>query len=111
PMLPGWVFVAACLAYGLVASWQGWPVMAGCAAGCLAAPHLRAAVADNGAGPAALGYVLATLAMAALVLHTTDADDDGTLPARETATLLWLSGMVAAGLGVVLADAAGWVLC
>ena len=49
--------------------------------------------------------------MVALTVATADPDDDGTLPADEAATLQWLAGMVAAGLGVVFTDAAEWVLC
>lgn len=111
PMPPVWVFVVACLVYGLAASRWGFPVLAGCASGCLAAPLLRAAVESSGPGASALGFTAATSAMVALTVATADPDDDGTLPADEAATLQWLAGMVADGLGVVLTDVAAWVLC
>lgn len=111
PVPPGWVFAVACIAYGLCASRWGFPVLAGCASGCLAAPFLRAAVESSGPGASALGFTVATAAMVALTVATADPDEDGTLPADETATLQWLAGMVAAGLGVVLTDVAAWVLC
>ena len=111
PVPPGWVFVVACLVYGLAASRWGFPVLAGCASGCLAAPLLRAAVESSGPGASALGFMVATAAMVALTVATADLDDDGTFPADEAATLQWLAGMVADGLGVVLTDVAAWVLC
>lgn len=109
PVAPLWVFLATAIVYGLVASWRGWPLLAGCASGIPTAPFLRTMVADDGAFAAGVGFVVATLGMAAFAAHAAD-PDDGTLPAREAATLLWLCGSVAAVLGVVLADVAAWGL-
>lgn len=112
PLPPGWVFLAACLVYGMFASWRGWPLLAGCASGVLAAPLLRAAVADHGVFAATLGFVAATLLVAGALLasFSSEVDDDGRVDARDVTTTLWLAGCVAAGLGLVLADVSGWVL-
>ena len=112
PMLPGWVFAVACLVYGLVASWRGWPMLAGCASGCLAAPMLRAAVADHGAAVAGLGFTAATVLAAVLLMCSlaSEVDDDGRVDAREVVLTLWLTGCIAAGGGLILADVAGWAV-
>lgn len=86
---------------------------AGCGAGCLAAPMFRAAVADNGAGPAVVGFVIALLAMMLLLERLVGdvlVDDRGRIPARQAACGVWLCGMLAAGGGVLLADLAGWAV-
>lgn len=112
PMLPGWVFAVACLVYGLAASWRGWPMLAGCASGCLAAPMLRAAEADHGARAAGLGFTIATILTAGLLARSlaSEADDDGRMDARDATLVLWLTGCIAAGGGLILADAVGWAV-
>lgn len=113
PMAPGWVFVVACLLWGLIGTWRGWVMWAGCGAGCLAAPMLRAAVADNGTGPAVVGFVLATLAMMLLLERLAGdvlVDDRGHIPACQAACGVWLCGMIAAGGGVLLADLVEWAV-
>ena len=112
PMLPGWVFVVACLVYGLVASWRGWPMLAGCASGCLAAPMLRAAEADHGAVVAGVGFAAVTLAAAGILSMALSAEvgDDGRVDARDTTLVLWLTGCIAAGGGLILADVVGWAV-
>lgn len=112
PMLPGWVFAVACLVYGLVASWRGWQVLAGCASGCLAAPMLRTAEADHGAFVAGGGFMLATAIAADLLMRllASEADDDGRVNAREVTFALWLTGCIAAGGGLILADVVGWAV-
>ena len=112
PMLPGWVFAVACLVYGLVASWRGWPMLAGCASGCLAAPMLRAAEADHGAFAAGVGFTAATVLAAVLLMRlmAAVADFSGRLDARDAALFLWLAGCIAAGAGLILADVVGWAV-
>lgn len=113
PMAPGWVFIVACLLWGLIGTWRGWVMWAGCGAGCLAAPMFRAAVADNGAGPAVAGFVLALLAMMLLLERLAGdvlVDDRGRIPARHAACGVWLCGMIAAGGGVLLADLVEWAV-
>ena len=112
PMLPGWVFAVACFVYGLVASWRGWPMLAGCASGCLAAPMLRAAEADHGALAAGLGFTAATVLAAMLLMCSlaSEADDDGRVDARDAVCSLWLTGCVAAGAGLILSDVVGWAV-
>lgn len=112
PMLPGWVFVVACLVYSAVAYWRGWPMLAGCASGCLAAPMLRAAVADHGARAAGLGFTIATILTAGLLARSlaSEADDDGRVDARDTTLVLWFTGCIAAGAGLILADVVGWAV-
>lgn len=111
-VLPFGVHLAACLLYGLWASWRGWPVLAGCASGVLAAPLLRAAAVDHGAAVAVVGFAVAaaTMAGAMLASFSSEVDDAGRVDAREVTTALWLAGCVAAGLGLLLADTIGWVL-
>jgi len=73
----------------------------------------RAAVADNGAGPAVAGFVLATLAMMLILERLAGdvlVDDRGRIPARHAACGVWLCGMIAAGGGVLLADFVGWAV-
>lgn len=112
PMLPGWVFAVACLVYGLVASWRGWPMLSGCASGCLAAPMLRAAVADHGAVVAGVGFAAATLAAAGILsmVLSAEVDDDGRVDARDATLVLWLTGCIAAGAGLILGDVVGWAV-
>lgn len=113
PMAPGWVFVVACLLWGTIGTWRGWVMWAGCGAGCLAAPMFRTAVADNGTGPAVVGFVLALLAMVLLLERLAGdvlVDDRGRIAARHAAFMVWLCGMIAAGGGVLLADLVAWAV-
>jgi hypothetical protein len=112
PMPPGWAFVVLCLGAGLLASRKGWPMIAGYGAGCLGAILLRGTVADDGAFAAAVGFTVAFVVVAGVMLKFVGdvyMDEDGQVPTREAATLLWLAGCLAAGGGVVLADVIAWV--
>lgn len=74
---------------------------------------LRAAVADNGTGPAVVGFVLALLAMMLLLERLAGdvlVDDRGRIAARHAACCVWLCGMIAAGGGVLLADLVAWAV-
>lgn len=112
PMPPGWVFVALCICAGLLASRKGWPMIAGYGAGCLGAILLRTAEADNGAFAAVVGFTVAAVVMAGVMLKFMGdvyQDEDGQVFARQAATLLWLAGCLVAGCGIVLSDVVGWI--
>lgn len=106
---PWWVYPVACLGYGLLATRWGSALGAGAAGACAAAPLLCVSADDHGIICAGVGFILAAVVCAAMVLINTMADVHGQMRARSAALLLWIATTGAGVWGLVLADVVAFV--
>jgi hypothetical protein len=104
-----WVYPALCLGYGLLACLGGSAFLAGAAGACASAPLLRIATDDYGLICAGVGFILAGVSASMVLLVNAPVDARGQMPARASATLLWLATTGAGVWGLLLADAVAFM--
>ncbi len=104
-----WVYGVAWAAYGWLARRTGSAMCAGAASACVSAPLFRIACDDHGLICAGVGYIIAAVVCASIVLVDPPVDAWGRMPRKRAASMLLWATTTAGLWGLMLVDVVAWV--